>query len=113
MGQGLYSDWSAPTGDENKLKNIKFICDKIKDYNLILEAFNVNEENFSHMFHVDFVMENFKDKVHEYPSDLEHIFSEIYVSYITILLMSEKEEYTFNIIDKGIHICKELNLYSC
>ena len=40
---------------------------------------------------------------------MEFILGEIYVTYITLLIINEKHETVYNIIDKAIKICQKLN----
>ena len=72
------------------------------------------DENFLYMFNTKQVLNTFKDQLKEYPEDLEYLFSEIYISYVTLLLMNEnKDDFTQNIIERGIKISQALNFYRC
>ena len=73
-----------------------------------MEHFNLHDQNFVETFNAEFVNQLFNQYFSdhkEFSSDMELILGEIYVTYITLLLMNEKEKYALNIIDRAIQIC--------
>ena len=53
----------------------------------------MSDENFQMFFDIDFVNQNFKDFLREYPLDVEKEFVEVFITYTTILLMCENDEF--------------------
>ena len=105
--QGIYMEPLRKKGSSN---NFKQQCEHTQ-VEKILEKFNMIDENFIYILSLEFVDKYLREDLKEYPAELEKEFVEICITYATILLMSEKEEFAQVILERVIKICKELKYY--
>lgn len=90
IDQGIFNEPLRAKGKD--LSKFKQSCE-FNQVEKIIEKFNVSDENFQLFFDIEFVNDNFKDFLKEYPDDVEKEFVEIFITYTTILLMCENEEF--------------------
>ena len=107
IDRGIYDE---PKRDKAFNNQFKQQCEYTQ-VEKILEKFNIIDENFIYILTQEFVNKFLKDYLKEYPANLEQEYVEICLTYTTILLMSEKEDFAQVILERVINICKDLNYY--
>jgi len=69
----------------------------------------VNDGNFQEIFNSKLLTKLFKSKMRTFPQ-IKQFLDELFITYVTILLIQNKEKDALDSIDVAVRICRDLDM---